>query len=218
MIRVALLGAQFAEQVRTNADELRELDIAWLGTSVEAFRCEVPALRIGALVLDIADRPELDAAAVRSLVDASGAELSVVSYSYRTRSFLRELRADDIRLLQAPLSLTTVRAHLAFLMVQELLGGRGRTARPSNCARPLSAALSAAHPSGCSCGNELEHVMAELIATQAREKSCASRGRGDAQTHQNLEALTQRARAVIEEALTLVRPQALPRATSAVAP
>ena len=218
MIRVALLGKQFAEQLRTNAEELRELDVAWMGYSVETFRRVAPGLGIGALVLDIADLPELDAAAVRDLVKASGAELSIVSYSYRTRSFLRELRADDIRLLQAPLTLTTVRAHLAFLMVQDLLGSRGRPPREATGARPLSAALTAAHPSGCSCGNELEHVMAELIATQAREQSCAGRGRGDAQTHQNLELLTQRARAVIEEALTLVRPQALPRPPSATAP
>jgi hypothetical protein len=211
MIKVALLGQQFAEQVRTNSEELRELEVAWVGNSVEAFRREVPLLGVGAAVLDIADMPEVAAGDVRALIETSHAELAVVTYSYRTRAFLRELRADHVRMLQAPLTLSTLRAHLAFLMVQDLLGGRGRNPRGPDARPATTGALLAAHPSGCGCGDELDHVITELIAAQSRERSCAGRvGVGEA-NHQSIESLTQRARATIEEALQLARPAPVAR-------
>lgn len=209
MIRVALLGKQFSEQVRTNAEELRELDVAWVGSSAEAFLREVPGLSVGAAVLDIADLPDIAVAEVQRLIDASRAELAVVTYSYRTRAFLRELRADHIRMLQAPLTLSTLRAHLAFLMVQDLLGG-GRKPEPSprDARAPTAGLPPVAHPSGCTCGDALEHAASGLIAAEARERACAERRSGAEAKHQSLELLTQRARATIEEALRLTRPTA----------
>lgn len=196
MVRVALLGRQFPEQLQANPEELRELEVVWVGSSHEAFRREVPGLGCKAVVVDLGE-VSLEPARVRELVERSGAELGLVSYGYATRTYLRELRGDHLRVLQAPLGLATIRAHLAFMVVQDLLGAGAARSAPRQAAP---------HELGtCTCPDEVQHVVAELIAAEARERACGGR-RALEDRHQQLEALTRQARLSMEDALVVARP------------
>ncbi|MBS2031122.1 MAG: hypothetical protein JST54_24690 [Deltaproteobacteria bacterium] len=190
MVRVALVGSQFAEQLRTNPEALGEVEVAWVGSEVAALERQLPALRVDALALEVADQAGLSADSIRSLVSRSHAELAVVSYGFTTRAFLRDLRDERIRVLQAPLSLGSLRAHLAFLLVRDLLS-----------ARPASNVA-------CACVSETERAASALIELEARERSCPHRDRLGAATHAQLDALSREARDALQRAVTLVRPPA----------
>jgi hypothetical protein len=115
-----------------------------------------------------------------------------VTYGYSTRSFLRELRSERIRVLQAPLSLATMRAHLAFLIVQDLLRGQG-----SGLARA----------EGCGYADGAQRARAELLALQERERRCALSLPQDP-VHAELERLTRVAAETLGE--VVARAQRLP--------
>ena len=188
MVSVELVGSQFAEQLRTNRDALGDVEVAWVGADPDELRRHLPELRIDALALDVTDHAGLSADSIRSLVATSNAQLAVVSYGFTTRAFLRELRDERIRVLQAPLSLSSLRAHLAFLLVRDLLSGR----RASNAT--------------CACVSEAERAASSLLVLEARERDCPHRDRLGTATHAQLDDLSRQAREALQRAVALAHP------------
>ena len=55
MVKLALLGDTYPSQLQANPRALRNLEVVWAGTSLEAFRAEVPGLQPQVLALDFVD-------------------------------------------------------------------------------------------------------------------------------------------------------------------
>jgi hypothetical protein len=216
MIRVALLGRGFASQLAEHPDELGEVEVVWTGSDADAFRIQVPALQPTVVVLDAVEGRPLEA--LRALITESKAQLALVTYGFASRSFLRELRSDRIRVLQGPVTLSALRTHLSFLIVQDMLSRNTMTTppRPAPSHAPavpaprrytteqLARLLEVSSTVKCECPNHVADLVTRLTAFEDYELSCANATEADRQVHSRLHALTVQARRPLEEALALV--------------
>ena len=113
MLRVAFLGLQFVGQLSKRKPE--SVEVVWVGASPERFAAEVPALKPTVVVLDLAEFSDGADEQVRRLIAACQAELSIVTYSFARRQLIRSMQMQNqqVRVLQAPITLDVLQAHLA---------------------------------------------------------------------------------------------------------
>lgn len=231
MVKIALLGEQYAAQLRENPSALEGLEVAYCGPEVSALREKVVPGTLDALVLDLGAMSDAPDEEVRSLIETCGAELVMVTYTFTRRYLLRALQREGLRVFQAPLSLSILRAHLSALMVRAVLGD----GRPASNARPPSVAvvrpaevlqaaserlqrtapaparrfdgqqlgrlMEVASTVQCECPNQLAQLVNALNGFEDYSRSCANRDDADARMHAYLSLKTGEARAVLEEAL-----------------
>ncbi len=222
MIRVAILGSQLVGQL-ANDDLGPEVDIVWKGTSPEAFRQEVPPLKPEVVIIDLVDLDGAVDQEVRALLGLTGSELGIVTYSFARRQLLKELRSSNVRVLQAPMRLETLRAHLMPLIVKSTLdSGRQREPAPvTERARPKRSAVPA--PTGasrfrynraqlgklltvqsaiaCECPNHVAQLVESLQQFELYSRDCENRDEADRAMHTRLADVTGWARAAMEEVL-----------------
>lgn len=121
MVKLALLGESYPAQLRENPQALRDVEVVWSGTSVEAFRDEVPGKRPDVLALDFLELNGVQTGVVPGLLEGSGAKHAIVTYRFARRGVLQQYPAGKVRLLQGPISLSLLRAHVHLAVLDDML-------------------------------------------------------------------------------------------------
>ncbi|PTL77006.1 hypothetical protein [Vitiosangium sp. GDMCC 1.1324] len=121
MVKLALLGESFPAQLRENPQALRDVEVVWSGSSVESFRQEVPARRPNVLALDFKELNGVETGGVPGLMEGSGARHAIVTYRFAKRGVLQQYPAGKVRLLQGPISLSLLRAHVHLAVMDDML-------------------------------------------------------------------------------------------------
>jgi hypothetical protein len=121
MVKLALLGESYPAQLRENPQALRDVEVVWSGTSLGAFREEVPARRPDVLALDFLELNGVETGVVPALLESSGARHAIVTYRFARRGVLQQYPAGKVRLLQGPISLSLLRAHVHLAVLDSML-------------------------------------------------------------------------------------------------
>lgn len=229
MVKIALLGEQYASQFKENPAALQGLEVLYCGSSLPDFRNTALPARPDAVVLDMGQLVDSADDEVRQIVQASGAELVMVTYTYARRALIKSLQSDRTRVVQAPLSLSLLRAHLGNLIVRETFKTPAADTEPqppvrkaspeqqrstaeilSQLAVPLPPRYTAAQLGRlteiastvqCECPNQLARIVTTLRAFEDYSRDCENRDDEDARMHALLFRKTGAARSVMEEAL-----------------
>lgn len=149
MVKLALLGESYPAQLRENPQALRDVEVVWSGASLEAFREEAPAKRPDVLALDFLELNGVQRGVVPGLLEDSGARHAIVTYRFARRGVLQQYPAGKVRLLQGPISLSLLRAHVHLAMLDDMLQPQPLKASvpaPARAPTPSSAAGPALQP------------------------------------------------------------------------
>ncbi|WNG42794.1 hypothetical protein F0U60_00775 [Archangium minus] len=139
MVKLALLGESYPAQLRENPQALRDVEVVWSGSSLESFRAQVPAKRPDVLALDFLELNGVETGAVPGLMEDSGARHAIVTYRFARRGVLQQYPAGKVRLLQGPISLSLLRAHVHLAVLDAML--QPQSAKPAPVApAPLASA------------------------------------------------------------------------------
>ncbi len=227
MLKVALLGDMYPAQIRENPQALKDLEVVWSGTSMEALRVEVPARRPQVLVLDFADLSRVPEGQFPSLLEQTGATRAIITYRFAQRSLVTKLAASErVRLLQGPVSLNLLRAHIFLFALDDTLLAKKKSAGeapvsqvsqpspvshtppPVSIPRParytpeqLGKLMEISSAVQCECPNHLAQIVTGLQAFESYSRQCENRNDQDREIHALLYRQTAAARAVMEEAL-----------------
>jgi hypothetical protein len=229
MVKLALLGESYPAQLRENPQALRDVEVVWSGTSLEAFQEEVRAKRPDVLALDFLELNAVETGVVPALLEDSGARHAIVTYRFAKRGVLQQYPAGKVRLLQGPISLSLLRAHVHLAVLDDMLQPPAKVA-PAQASAPVptvgpNAGVMASVPVPaipkpprytpetlgklleissavqCECPNHLSQLVSSLQAFEEYSKHCENRNEADRQAHAMLYRYTAAARAVMEEAL-----------------
>lgn len=209
MVKLALLGDTYPTQLQVNSQALRDLEVVWVGASVESFRAEVPRLRPQVLALDFVDLGKLPERLVPELLEATGAQHALVSYRLTHHAMLQALTSPRIRFIQGPLPLTLLRVHV-HRALEELrqasasvaLAGSSRAPRPPRfSAEQLGRLMEIVATVKCECPNHLAQLISGLRAFEDYSKTCESRDEKDQRVHAILHRQTAAAREAMEDGL-----------------
>lgn len=216
-VRVALLGDTYPSQLRENPQALKDLDVVWVGSSQELFRAEVPSKQPQVLVLDFVDLAKLPEGHVAGLLEQTGATRAIVTYRFAQRALVTKLGASSrIRMLQGPMSLNLLRAHIFLFALDDTLPqkrGPGDSTMSSPVTPPpmpkpqrftpdqLGRLMEIASGVQCECPNHLAQLVNGLQAFENYSKQCESKNDKDREIHALLYRQTAAARDVMEEAL-----------------
>jgi hypothetical protein len=208
MLRVAFLGASFVGQLSQHKPE--DLEVVWSGTSHDAFAREVPKLAPDVVVMDLAAFGDGSDEQVKSVVAACDAELSVVTYSFARRQLLRSLQTGaQVRVLQSPVTLEVLHAHVAPLQIRRGLESPRKDTSPMDSNPPkqrytreqLGKLMQVTSTVQCECPNNLAQVVEKLQAFEDYSRDCESRNEQDRAVHSMLYRSTMAARIEMEKAL-----------------
>lgn len=199
MIRLALLGDTYPSQVRVNPRALGDLEVVWVGQSMETFLTEVPRLRPQVLALDFMDLGQVPTGLVPGMLERTGARHALVSYRIAWPPLLDALSSPRVNLLRGPLPLNLVRIHvyrgLEGLEQAARLTPRMARFTPEQLGRLME--LSAR--GGCACPDQLARLVSGLqgVGDQGRGR----RNGKDARLQERLDRQMARAREALEEGL-----------------
>jgi hypothetical protein len=212
MLRLACLGSQFVGQFREQ--KLEGVELVWTGSDARQFREALARLKPNAVVIDFAEAGALDELALRETLEALKPELAIVTYDFGRRKFLRDLQSSTgARLLQSPVSLDMLRAHLApFIVLHSLRPGAPAPAKeatvmsddPRFSREQLGRLMEIQSTIQCECPNHVAQIVEKLQAFEAYSRDCENRDAQDAKVHASLYAITKLARREMEKALTLL--------------
>lgn len=218
VMRVALLGDTYPSQLRENPQALKDLEVVWSGVSLEAFRIEVPTLRPQVLVLDFVDLARVPVGHLAMLLELTQASRAIVTYRFAQRELVaKHTSTDRIRMLQGPISLTLLRAHIFLFALDDQLPPKrspgdstmSQLAPPPSAPKPprytaeqLGRLLEISTSVQCECPNHLAQIVSGLQAFESYSKACENRNDKDREVHALLYRQTAAAREVMEEALT----------------
>jgi hypothetical protein len=213
VLRVALLGDTYPSQFRENPQALKDLEVVWAGASLEAFRIEVPARKPQVLVLDFTDLSRVPEGQIVTLMEQTKASRAIVTYRFAQRSLVAKQAASErIRMLQGPISLTLLRAHIFLFTLDDTLPPK-RSVGDSPMSQPaipkpprytpeqLGKLLEISSKVQCECPNHLAQLVSGLQAFESYSKTCENRDDKDREMHALLYRQTGAAREVMEEAL-----------------
>lgn len=209
MLRAAFLGSQFVGQLSRRT--LEGVEVVWLGVSAEHFALEVPRLDPTVVVLDLAELAGGADEQVRALIATCHAELTIVTYSFARRQLIRSLQTQNqsVRVLQSPITLELLQAHLApFIIRQVLETGRkesfpmeNRPAPPKFNREQLGTLMEVTSEIVCECPNHLAQIVERLQAFELYSKDCENRNEQDRAIHAMLYRVSAGARLEMEKAL-----------------
>jgi hypothetical protein len=218
MLRVALLGDTYPAQFRENPQALKDLEVVWSGTSMEAFRAEAPARQPQVLVLDFADLSKVPEGQLPMLLELTGAARAIVTYRFAQRALVaRHGASERIRMLQGPISLNLLRAHIFLFTLDDKLPAKRSSGDTSMSLSPppvqipkparytpeqLGKLMEISTAVQCECPNHLAQIVTGLLAFESYSRQCENRDDKDREIHNLLYRQTAMARAVMEEALS----------------
>lgn len=144
MVKLALLGESYPAQLRENPQALRDVEVVWSGSSLDAFREEAAARRPDVLALDFLELDGVRTGVVPALLEDSGARHAIVTYRFARRGVLQQYPVGKVRLLQGPISLSLLRAHVHLAVLDDMLQPRPLKAAPAPAAPAASSTAPAA--------------------------------------------------------------------------
>ncbi len=209
MLRAAIIGAQFAGQLSKRS--LENVEVVWLGTSPDRFIAEVPALKPSAVIVDLAEFGEDADERLRGALERIGAELNIVTYSFARRALIRSLQSQQVRVLQSPITLEVLQAHLAPLVIRNVqqsarkeLSMDPSPVPPRFSREQLGKLMEVASSVQCECPNHLAQVVERLQAFEAYSKDCENKNDADRAIHAALYKASAGARLEMEKALEVL--------------
>lgn len=217
-LRVAAVGAPLAETLSRESGTVRGLDVVLAeddaGDALEGLGRAAP----DALVVHLAALGDEPDAAVRTLVERSGARVAVVVYDFARRADLAALSGPGVRLARGPLRLAQLghdlrdwlapaaaevdRPALAELPDPDGLDGRAPERLFSDAQIARLGGITS--PLDCECPNHLSAIIQGLVAFERYSRDCASRTPADARLHRRLGLGTALARQMMERLLAEV--------------
>ena len=145
MVKLALLGESYPAQLRENPQALRDVQVVWSGASLDSFRSEVPEKRPDVLALDFHELDRVDTGVVPALLESSRARHAIVTYRFAKRGVLQRYPESKVRLLQGPISLSLLRAHVHLAALDDMMQpAAARAPTPPAPTRPAAVPLSPA--------------------------------------------------------------------------
>ena len=209
MVKLALLGDTYPSQLQANPQAMRDLEVVWVGSSLEALHAEVPALRPQVLALDFVDLGKVPERLVPELLALTGAAHAVVSYRLTHHGMLQALTSQRIRFVQGPLPLGLLRTHVHQALdearqtrSQEVPQGPSPTPKPPRFTHAqLGRLLELVATVKCECPNHLAQLISGLRAFEEYSKECESRDEKDQRMHALLHRQTSVAREAMEDGL-----------------
>ena len=209
MISAAFLGSQFVGQLSQRSPE--GVEVVWVGVSPERFASEVPRLKPTVIVVDLAEFGNGGDDQVRALITACNAELAIVTYSFARRQLIRSMQAQNqqVRVLQSPITLSLLQAHLAPLVIRhELETARKESFPMENRPAPmkfnreqLGKLMEVTSQIVCECPNHVAQIVEKLQAFELYSKDCENRNDEDRAIHAMLYRASAAARLEMEKAL-----------------
>jgi hypothetical protein len=143
MVKVALLGESFPAQLRENPQALRDVQVVWSGTSLESFKNEVPELRPDVLAMDFLELNGVESGVIPGLLESARAKHAIVTYRFARRGVLQQYPAGKVRLLQGPISLSLLRAHVHLAVLDDVLQPQAVATRAVAASAPAPAPVPA---------------------------------------------------------------------------
>ncbi|HEX5746648.1 MAG TPA: hypothetical protein VFZ09_10405 [Archangium sp.] len=209
MVKLALLGDTYPSQLQANPQAIRDLEVVWVGSSLEAFRAEVPALRPQVLALDFVDLGKVPERLVPELLALTGAAHAVVSYRLTHHGMLQALTSQRIRFVQGPLPLGLLRTHVHRALdearqarSQEVPRAAAHAPKPPRFTHEqLGRLMELVATVKCECPNHLAQLISGLRAFEDYSKGCESRDEKDQRMHALLYRQTAAAREAMEDGL-----------------
>lgn len=185
--------------------------MVWLGTSPDRFIAEVPALKPAVVIVDLAEFGEDADERLRGALERIGAELNIVTYSFARRALIRSLQSQQVRVLQSPITLEVLQAHLAPLVIRNVLQSARKELSmdpspvpPRFSREQLGKLMEVASSVQCECPNHLAQVVERLQAFEAYSKDCENKNDADRAIHAALYKASAGARLEMEKALELL--------------
>ena len=209
MIRAAFLGSQFVGQLSLRTPE--GVEVVWVGVSPERFASEVPRLGPSIVVLDLAAFGDGADEQVRALIASCKAELTIVTYSFARRQLIRSMQTQNhqVRVLQSPITLDVLQAHLAPFVIRQVLETARKESFPmENKPAPLKfnreqlgKLMEITSELVCECPNHLAQIVEKLQSFELYSKDCENKNDGDRAIHAMLYRASATARLEMERAL-----------------
>jgi hypothetical protein len=201
MIRLALLGDTYPSQVRVNPRALGDLEVMWVGQSMEAFLTEVPRLRPQVLALDFMDLGQVPAGLVPGMLEKTGARHALVSYRLAWPPLLDALSSPRVNFLRGPLPLSLLRIH-----VYRGMEGLEQPHRPTSrgarfTPEQLGRLMELSTRGGCACADQLARLVSGLRGVGDPGRGRGRPGEKDSRLHERLDRQMLRAREALEEGL-----------------
>jgi DNA-binding transcriptional MerR regulator len=215
--RVAVLGPTLPDILVLERDGAKagiddRVQFAGLFTEESRFRDRVGQLGLDLLVLEC---PTIHEDQVRHLADLStrsGAQRTLVVYSYASREALSRLQAQHMLPRRAPVDAVELKrwclalhgsGPVAAVPFVDFDIGAAAPARLYDSA--ALARIAAASPTvKCECPHHLVQLVASLVAFESYSRECESRNADDAALHAYLHVATAQARVTMEMALARV--------------
>ncbi len=168
---------------------------------------------LDAVILDLSLLGPEPEAAFEDCMEATSADVALVTYHFAARKQLDKLVAAGARVVRAPVEVDELKR---LVRDQVFAPRRASDASPLSNERVLQPAapryserqlqqLRIAQPSvECECPHHLAQLVETLVSFERYSASCAARSVKDRELHRALEVGTARARSIIEELLDLV--------------
>lgn len=208
MVKLAVLDASLPAQFDEADGAAENLDLTYHTTSLDAFRREAPRHGPQVLLLNLGLLGEHPAREVSALEDACRADLVIVLYNYATRSLLRELTGQTVKVVKLPVSLATLRSNMLGLIIRSILEGDAEQSSRELEISPkrfdpvaLGRLQERTSVVDCECPNHLSGLVQSLGAFEDYSKDCEDRSPDDARVHRMLYEKSAVARGLMEEAL-----------------
>jgi hypothetical protein len=158
MARLAIVDRDLPHQIRTNPDALRGLDLAWIGTDVDALLRVAADLRVDALIVHVELLGDGAVAALRALRAALHPQLTLVLHTFASRRTADAFEGGGVYALRAPVALATLRSHLTAVIIRGVLDGAERrtaeAAAPAARAEDVATGDAGARASGRRAGDD----------------------------------------------------------------
>ncbi|MCB9603170.1 MAG: MerR family transcriptional regulator [Sandaracinus sp.] len=201
-IRVAVLGSQLADRLRT----AEELEVVHDAGAIDGL---LDVDDVHALVLHLPAMGPAPAIALERLRGATGTHTAVVLYEFATRRTLAELARRGAALLRGPMAPSELASAVADLLTLARVPRRPSAAPVVDDEPPerlfddaqLVRLRDIASSVQCECPNHLATIVESLVAFEAYSRRCESVDAEDADLHGRLARGTGRARAVVEALL-----------------
>ena len=126
MIKLACLGRGYREQIQTQPDALQGVELTWQGTELSKLLGVPKEDRPKVLLVELESLGSHPSTSLRGLASKLEPELVLLVFRFARRQQIAELTSIDsveIRALQGPVTLTTLRSQMLGLIVRDLLGG-----------------------------------------------------------------------------------------------
>lgn len=141
---------------------------------------------------------------------ACNAELTIVTYSFARRQLIRSMQTQNqVRVLQSPITLAVLQAHLAPFVIRQVLESARKESFPvDNKPAPLKfnreqlgKLMEITSEIVCECPNHLAQIVEKLQSFELYSKDCENRNEQDRVIHAMLYRASATARLEMEKAL-----------------